>query len=470
VTHPLSSIAPHRNGWADMSLARQFALAGGTVMFLATLAVGFLVSNAIEDAVTRNTGNATALYMESFIAPLTQDLAVQDRLSETSRAEIGALLAQTALGKRVVSFKIWRKGGLVVDSSNPAVIGKKFEVTDNLRAAWQGVVMADYSDTADEEDSAENAMGIPLLEIYSPVRDVNSGEVIAVVEFYEDAVQLSHDLLQARLVSWGAVAAMMALIWGSLFVVVLRGSRTIDRQLLALSDLSSRNVALRLRVQGAASRFSALNDESLRRIGADLHDGPAQLMGYVALRLDSLRAHLTGAAAAAEIASVEKAVKDSITEIRTIARGLSLPDIDRRALPDLIQSLTESHAARTGTEVALQVDPALAGDLPLSVKTCVYRAVQEALTNAWRHAEGAGQEVRLTLDGDLLRLSVLDRGPGLSHPPQSDEDGQDDGNSGMGLAGLTDRVESLGGHLELRRRKPGPGTELFVEIDLKGAA
>ena len=123
MTQPISSIAPLRGGWAEMSLARQFALAGGTVMVLAALAVGFIVSGRIEAAVTRNTANATALYMESFIAPLTQDLALQDRLSESSRAEIGALLDQTALGKRVVSFKIWRRGGLIVDASNPAVIG-----------------------------------------------------------------------------------------------------------------------------------------------------------------------------------------------------------------------------------------------------------------------------------------------------------------------------------------------------------
>ena len=465
MTHPLSNIAPYRRGWAEMSLARQFSLAGGAVMFLATLAVGYFVSGRIEDAVTRNTANATALYMDSFIAPLTQDLAVQDRLSESSRAEIGALLEQTALGKRVVSFKIWRDGGLVVDSSNAAVIGKTFAVSENLRAAWLGVVKADYSDTADEEDAAEKALGIPLLEIYSPVRDMNSGEVIAVVEFYEDAVQLNKDLIQARLVSWAAVAAVMALIWLSLFVVVLRGSRTIDRQLLALTDLASRNVALRMRVQGAASRFSALNDESQRRIGADLHDGPAQLMGYVALRLDSLRAHLTGAEPVAEIASLEKAVKDSITEIRTIARGLSLPDIDRRALPDLIQSLTEAHGARTSSDVVLTCDPELGRELPLSVKTCIYRAVQEGLTNAWRHADGQGQEVRLTLEDDMLRLSVLDLGPGISRPPEASDDG-----TGMGLAGLTDRVESLGGHLELRNRRPGPGSELMVEIDLKGAA
>lgn len=64
-----------RKGWAGLSLARQFAIAGGVVMLAATLLVGWFVAGRIEEVVVRNTANATALYMESFVAPLTQDLA-----------------------------------------------------------------------------------------------------------------------------------------------------------------------------------------------------------------------------------------------------------------------------------------------------------------------------------------------------------------------------------------------------------
>lgn len=168
-------MSAQRTAKLQMSLARQFALAGGVVMLISALLVGWLVQGRIQDVVVRNTANATALYMESFIAPLTQGLADHDDLSEWSRAEIGRLLEQTALGSRVVSFKIWRQGGLLVDASNTALVGQTFDVTENLKLAWKGEVRADFDDTGDQEDVAEHALGLPLLEIYSPIREVGVG-------------------------------------------------------------------------------------------------------------------------------------------------------------------------------------------------------------------------------------------------------------------------------------------------------
>lgn len=458
-------MAPQRAAKLQMSLARQFALAGGVVMLVSALLVGWLVQGRIQDVVVRNTANATALYMESFIAPLTQGLADHDDLSEWSRAEIGRLLEQTALGSRVVSFKIWRQGGLLVDASNTALVGQTFDVTENLKLAWKGEVRADFDDTGDQEDVAEHALGLPLLEIYSPIREVGSGRVIAVAEFYEVATQLKSDLFWARAMAWAAVAGVMALIGASLFAVVLRGSRTIDRQLLALLNMSAGNLALRLRVQGAAARFSAMNDQAMRRIGADLHDGPAQLMGFAALRLDALRSKVVDPAARAELETVERAVKDSIVEIRNISRGLSLPDIERKPLDDILAGLVDAHAARTGTEVTLTGQLGARADLGPAIKTCIYRFVQEGLNNAWRHAEGQGQEVRLVVQGDTMELCVLDRGPGFAHIPP--EAGADD--EGLGLGGLADRVESLGGRLVMRNREGG-GAALCLELDLKGGS
>ena len=216
-----------RKGWAGLSLARQFAIAGGVVMLAATLLVGWFVAGRIEEVVVRNTANATALYMESFVAPLTQDLAREDHLSEASRDSIGALLAGTALGQRVVSFKIWREGGLLADASNEALVGQTFPPTENLRLAWAGEVRADFEDTGDPEDANEDALGMPLLEIYSPIRDIETGRVIAVAEFYEVATQLKADLSRARLASWATVALVMLAIGASLFIIVLRGSRTL---------------------------------------------------------------------------------------------------------------------------------------------------------------------------------------------------------------------------------------------------
>ena len=449
-------------GWAQMSLAQQYALASGLVMTLAAIVVGIFVSGRIQDVVVSNTANSTALYMESFISPLAQDLASGDRVSPANSAALEQLLDGTPLGRRVLTFKLWIKGARIVASSDAAIIGKTFEPTDNLRQAWAGEVMADFNALSDLEDEAEAAMGVPLLEIYSPIRAKGTGEVIAVAEFYENATQLETDLVKARLASWAAVALVMAAIWGSLFAVVLRGSRTIDRQFEALSEMAARNVSLRLKVQSAAGRFSALNDQALRRVGADLHDGPAQLMGFAALRLDALRKSLPEAGRA-EVDQIESAIKEAIKDIRNISRGASLPDIDRKPIAQVIQSLVDAHAGRTGSEVALRIDLGQREDLPLAVKICVGRVVQEGLTNAWRHAAGVGQDVAVALDGDNLQVTVRDEGPGLAEEPADGE------GYGLGLAGLSGRVESLGGSLALRNRRDGrTGTELAMTIDLRG--
>ncbi len=451
-----------RDRWQDMSLARQFALAGGAVMLVAMLAVGLWVSRWIEEMVVRNTANATALYMESFIAPLMQDLSTRERMSPDARLEIDRLIEKTALGERVVSFKLWREDGLLVDASNESLVGQRFEVTENLRLAWDGQVRADFEETGDAEDAAEEAMGLPLLEIYSPIREIGSGKIIAVAEFYEVATALKSDLALARGASFAAVAAVMTAIGITLFAIVLRGSRTIDRQLVALEDMARRNVALRRRVQGAAARFSAMNDQALRRIGADLHDGPVQMMSFAALRLDAVRRRVPEGPGRADVDAVEGALKDSITELRNISRGMSLPDLQRRSVPELLQGLAEAQAARVGHPVPVQMDLAGLSDLPDEVKTCLYRVAQEGLTNSWRHG-GGESALELVVEDGVLRLSVLDRGPGF---PEGRAAPADDDSGGLGLAGLADRVEALGGELKTLNR-PGGGAELRMVLDLR---
>ena len=160
---------------------------------------------------------------------------------------------------------------------------------------------------------------------------------------------------------------------------------------------------------------------------------------------------------------VARAVKDAISEIRTISRGLSLPDIDRRSLPDLVQRLVEAHKARTGVNVTVscRIPPGI--ELPEAAKICIYRFVQEGLNNGWHHAEGKEQSVDLVIEGDGLRLTVADRGPGFAAPPP----GAGADGTTLGLAGLGDRVESLGGQLTARNRAGG-GAELVMTLDLRG--
>lgn len=451
--------------WERLSLARQFALAGGTVMLVAILAVGLWVSGRIEDISVHNTARATALYMESFVAPALQDLTAEADLSPDARQEIATLFKDTTLGQRVVSFKLWSRTGEVIEASNEDLVGQEFEPTDNLRLALTGEVTADLEETGDAEDVAEGALGLPLLEIYAPIRNATTGEIVAVAEFYELATELKADLLGARLATWGTVAAVMVAIGISMFAIVLRGSFTIDRQIAELKSLSARNLALRIRAQGAAGRVAALSDSTMKQVGADLHDGPAQLLAFAALRLDALRAQSPLPKAQEEIDAIERALREALTELRSIARGLSLPDIERRSLTDLLQALTRSHSERTGSPVAFSSDVPDGAAMSEAVKTCAYRFAQEGLSNAWKHGGGASQAVHLELSGQMLTIVVSDRGPGFG-PEATRKSADTDG--GMGLSGLADRVESLGGRIDTGNR-PGGGAELRMSLDLRGA-
>jgi hypothetical protein len=450
---------------ASWSLARQFAVAGGGVMLAAMLVVGSWVSAMIEAGVVRNTANATALYMESVLAPLSQELAEEDRLSQGATRALEEIFDNTPLGERVAAYKIWKPGGLIAAASDPELIGRRFEPTRNLREAWGGEVRAEFEDLVDAEDARQAALGVPLLEIYSPVRELWSGEVIAVAEFYEVSHGLAADLAQARRMSWLAVAGVLAAIGGLLHVIVLRGSRTIDRQkaelsrrLADLAALSDRNTALRLRVQGAAARASAMNDHALRRIGADLHDGPAQHLGFAALRLDNLADASCPEARQREVAGIAQAVQEALRDIRQVSRGLSLPDIERRGPCEIAEQVIRAHEARTETRVGFRCacDAAEGAALSAAAKICLYRFVQEGLNNAWQHGGGAEQSVDLSLARGHLRLSVSDRGPGpgAARP-------------GLGLSGLRDRVESLGGRFRLAAREGG-GAELTMELEPGG--
>lgn len=451
--------------WRNAALATQFAVAGGIVMLVAMLVVGQWVAARISETVIRNWANATALYMESFISPLSQDLADSDELSPLAHRALDEVFTSTSLGARVVSYKIWKEQGRIIDASDHALLGRQFPVGPELRAAWAGEVSASLADLTEQENAGEAALGVPLLEIYSPIREVWSGRVIGVVEFYERADALVADLTQARRRSWGAVAAVFGAIGLVLWGIVARGSRLIvaqaaelQQQVAELAELSAHNTALRLRVQGAAGRISALHDQVLRQVGADLHDGPAQQLAFAALRMDSLAPHLASDGAPL-LAEMERAVKDAIREIRSISRGVALPDIAERCPCAFIADLAETHRARSGTDVEVTC---LADDLPpldAAVKTCLYRFVQEGLTNAWRHAEGREQAVWLGRVGDRLVLCVTDRGPG----PGTRISGNADG--GLGLAGLRDRVEALGGLFDIRARDGG-GTELSMELQL----
>lgn len=454
--------------WKALSLARQFLLVGGLVSLVATFIVGAFVTRLIEEAVTRNSGAATALYVDSVIAPLLPDMQASTDLSDSVKQALDETLGQGALGKRLMSFKLWRPDGTVLYSNDGEQIGQKLPLSDGLQTALTGKMVAEYDNVDDVGSESERESGVPLLEVYNPVLQPWSGDVVAVLEFYEIATEFQHSLSHARLQSWIAVVAFTMTFFAILSALVFKGSRMIDSQREALkkriqdlSDLLMQNGELSAKLQRASQRTAALNERYLRRLGAELHDGPAQLVALAALKVDSdaiSNPRTSQKVRDGEISSIKSSLDDAMQEIRTICSELVLPQIEGADLKEIIERAIKAHTQRTGKPVRLSMSPMSPqlSALSLSVKICVYRFLQEALNNGFRHGGGAGQYVVQTFDGQNVSITVGDKGPGFD-PAKIKP-------SSLGLSGLRERVESLGGHFDLKTSTQG--TVLRMSLNL----
>ena len=463
-------IRPHDvlGSWQPRSLAAQFMLAGGLVSLAAMIVAGIAVTKVIEDNVTRNSAAATALYVDSVIAPLLPDMRRNEVLSESVKRALDETLWQGALGTRLMSFRLWRRDGTILYSNDEDMIGQRFNPSEDLKAAFAGRMVANYGHVEDAESVVERESGKPLMEIYNPVLQPWSGEVVAVSEFYEHASAFEADLARARLFSWLAVAGVTIGFFLALSAVVLRGSRTIDSQSKALrervhelSEALAQNEKLRKRVQRASQRASAINESYYRRVGADLHDGPAQLVALAALRLDSPALSDPAAPAEArerEVAAIRSSLNDAMSEIRNICNGLVLPQIESLDLVEILSRAVRAHEQRTNVRVALSADGA-PYPLQTSEKICIYRVIQEALNNGYRHGGGAGQKVMQTFCDGRVVVEVNDSGPGFDPAAVSA--------TSLGLAGLRERVESLGGRFELE--SSAAGTTVRVTLSRQDA-
>ncbi len=431
--------------WNGLSLARQFAAASFTILLLGMASVSAWVSHKIENAVVHSSSVSAALYMDSFIVPLIQELEYTNELSDQTTQTLDKLLSSTPLGKRVLSFKIWLRDGYVVYSSRASISGKTFPVTSNLVNAWQGLLQADFDQLQDDEDAPERESGLPLLEIYSPVRSRETGEILAVSEFYSVAGELNSDLLYAKLQSWLLFAGVGAVMFLALSGIAIRGSRTIDTQQRRLKERVQDLSELRRRVENASRKTTELNEHYLRRIGSDLHDGPSQLIALALLKMDSLKQRTTeliGPSEAGEIDITRDTLSEALHEIRNITAGLALPEIEGISVDQMLRKVVGVHERRSGMSVSLISDKRLNG-IQHSILICLYRFVQETLNNAFIHGGAEEATVEASFEDDTLMVTVTDEGQGF------DATGISCKSTGFGLPGLRERIESVGGFFDI---------------------
>ncbi|SCE51439.1 PAS domain S-box-containing protein [Streptomyces sp. SolWspMP-5a-2] len=213
------------------------------------------------------------------------------------------------------------------------------------------------------------------------------------------------------------------------------------------------NADSRAQLSASRARVVAAGDASRRRIERDLHDGVQQRL--VALQLDLRLAESLVADPSSELgrqlAHVAKGLEDASYDLLQVARGIHPAILSKGGLGPALRSLARR------CPVLVELDLALpARRLPERLEVAAYYVVSECLTNAVKHAHARVVTVDAHARGDVLELTVRDDGAGGAEPGR-----------GSGLIGLVDRVEAIGGRLDLRS-PPGQGTTLRVTAPLEG--
>lgn len=204
-------------------------------------------------------------------------------------------------------------------------------------------------------------------------------------------------------------------------------------------------------------------EEERRRISRELHDDINQRLALLAIEMGRLETNfpiLLGAARQAfqSLAQQLAAISD---DVRQIAYQLHPSILDDLGLSAALEQLANAFSANTGIKtIVVQED--FGESLPHDIASCLYRIVQESLTNVRKHANASRVELELTCDGQDITLCIRDSGVGFDLERVRND------HRGLGLVNMRERVQSVHGCLEIQA-EPGQGTRILVQIPLPGA-
>jgi signal transduction histidine kinase len=247
-------------------------------------------------------------------------------------------------------------------------------------------------------------------------------------------------------------------LWGVLFLhsKQTRGPfpRDAESRLTGFTELVATAIAnaeSRLELAASRRRIVAASDQARRQIERDLHDGTQQRLVSLGLAARLAETDVTAGRGdlRAELSRIAAGLADAVTELQELSRGIHPATLSERGLGPALRTLARRSA------VPVDLDVTANARCPEPVEIAAYYVASEALANAMKHARASRIEISLAASGGSLLLSIRDDGVGGADPAR-----------GSGLAGLTDRVEALGGSIRVHSTA-GTGTHITVDLPLE---
>jgi len=358
---------------------------------------------------------------------------------------IGAMLQQ-----RGAAWLPWLAAGVVAVSfaplrdalqaaANRLTYGQWSQPTEVLATTARR--LGDASDVpallAELVDDVGAALELPYVAITSP-----DGRTLA-----EHGTQ-PEDVDDLPMTAYGAPVGVLS--WAR------RPLRDVDRSLLV--DLARQlgtvvhAAGLVETIRAARERLVLAREEERRRLRRDLHDGLGPALAGLTLQVDTVR-NQVGGRADDQLLALRSGIQSTVLDVRRIVEGLRPAALDDLGLVEAVRQL----AASTDLPVVVEADD-LRG-LPAATEVAAYRIVQEALTNAARHAAARHACVQVRCSAGALVVTVSDDGTGVvvARP------------DGVGLGSMRSRAEEIGGAFELSAT-PGTGTTVTARLPVDAGA
>jgi PAS domain S-box-containing protein len=205
-------------------------------------------------------------------------------------------------------------------------------------------------------------------------------------------------------------------------------------------------------LQQLSSRLLSLQDDERRRIARELHDGAAQNLFAISVNLENLQHPKVGLTSGGleVVKECQELCEESLREVRMLSYVIHPPALDRVGLIPTLRWYIDGFVRRCGVKVQLQADEGM-GRLPLEVETDLFRIVQEALSNVFRHSGSNVASVLIERRGDEVMLQIKDNGRGM--PRGANLDAID--RFGIGIPSMRERLRRLSGHLEVKSATDG---------------
>lgn len=355
----------------------------------------------------------------------------------------------SAAYRSVVSLDALKQLADIVESSDDAIVSKNL---DGIISSWNRSAERLFGYTAEEAIGRHITLIVPSdrreeeVGILEKLRRGERVDHFETVRLRKDGTKLDVSLTISPVRdSSGCITGASKVAWD-----ISERKRT--EEALKRAELS----ALLMQVQ----------DEERRRIARELHDGVGQILVGIGMNISQVRKEQSklSAATAQCVEESSHLIQRASSEIRTASYLLHPPMLDEIGLDTALRWFVDGFAERSKIKVAVEITP----DLPRftqNYELCLFRIVQECLTNIHRHSGSFTALVRLSSTSGKIELEVRDEGKGLTKELQSKINSG--ASAGVGFRGMRERVRLMGGELTVESNSGGTSVVVALPLNEK---